>query len=152
VDALIAQRASAVGGRRQHKRYSRLMLWVVGAVFVGVVGIGFGLRMQLSTWLIVFVLPGLPALLDGVELSHSHGEQSARKLEVEKSIVDARDKELHSPNGLTVHKCRQIQDAVFRIRLEPVQIPEWYYNRHRSGTKEPCKRQQRRSLRGTEML
>jgi hypothetical protein len=136
VDALIAQRASAVWGRRQHKLYSRLVLWVLGIAFVGVVALGFGLSMQLSTWLIVFILPGLPALLDGVELSQSHGEQSARKREVETSIVDAWDKELHNPRSLTVHKCRQIQDAVFRIRLEPVQIPEWYYNRHRSGDEE----------------
>jgi hypothetical protein len=136
VDTLIAQRASAIWGRRQHKLYSRLVLWVLGIVFVVVVALGFGLRMQLSTWLIVFVLPGLPALLDGVELSLSHGEQSAHKREVETTIVDAWDKELQSPGGLTVHKCRQIQDVVFRIRLEPVQIPEWYYNRHRSGDEE----------------
>ena len=136
VDTLIAQRASAIWGRRQHKLYSRLVLWVLGIVFVVVVALGFGLRMQLSTWLIVFVLPGLPALLDGVELSLSHGEQSAHKREVETTIVDAWDKELQSPGSLTVNKCRQIQDVVFRIRLEPVQIPEWYYNRHRSGDEE----------------
>jgi hypothetical protein len=136
VDSLIAQRASAVWGRRQHKLYSRLVLWVLGLAFIAVVVMGFVLRMELSTWLIVFILPGLPALLDGVELSQGHTEQGARKREVETSIDDAWKKELHSPGSLTVQKCRQIQDAVFRIRLEPVQIPEWYYNRHRSGDEE----------------
>lgn len=136
VDALICQRASAVWGRRQHKLYSRFVLWVLGVAFIAVVTIGFVLRMQLSTWLIVFVLPGLPALLDGIELSQSHAEQSARKREVETSITDAWNQELASPGSLTSEQCRQIQDAVLRIRLEPVQIPEWYYNRHRSSDEE----------------
>jgi hypothetical protein len=136
VDALICQRSSAVWGRRQHKLYSRLVLWVLGLAIMVEVAVGFVLRMQISTWLIVFLLPGLPALLDGVELSHAHSEQSARKQDVEASITDAWNEELNKLGSFTVGQCRRIQDAVFRIRLEPVQIPEWYYKRHRDGDEE----------------
>lgn len=136
VDALICQRASAVWGRRQHKLYSRLVLWVLGIAVIGVVGVGLALEMKLSTWLIVFVLPGLPALLDGTELSRAHADRSARKQELEASIDAAWDKELKHPGSLVTLRCREIQDAVFHIRMVPVQVPEWYYRRHQSTDEE----------------
>jgi len=136
VDALICQRASVVWGRRQHQLYARLVLWALGVAILTVVILGLALGMSLSTWLIVFILPGLPALLDGVELSQAHSEQSKRKRAIETAIDEAWNKELLQRGTLTVHRCREIQDAVFRIRMEPVQIPEWYYNRHRDNDED----------------
>lgn len=131
VDVLVAQWSSAAYGRRQHHAYARFIIGGLVCGLVGVVGVGVLTGMSLTNWLITFLLPGLPALLDISELAQDHQRLSIRKQKVEARIQALWDSELASPGALTAADCRGVQDEAFRLRAAGRQIPDWFYWLHR---------------------
>lgn len=131
VNVLVAQWSSAAYGRRQHHAYARFIVagLVVGSI--GVIGVGVLTGMSLTDWLITFLLPGLPALLDISELAQDHHRLSTRKQKVEARIRELWESELASPGSLDAADCRAVQDETFRLRAGGRQIPDWFYWLHR---------------------
>ena len=131
VDVLVAQWSSAAYGRRQHHAYARFIIGGLVCGFIGVVGLGVLTGMSLTDWLITFLLPGLPALLDISELAQNHQRLSTKKQRIEARIQRFWDSELASPGALCAGDCRTVQDEAFRLRAAGRQIPEWFYWVHR---------------------
>lgn len=131
VSVLLAQWASAAYGRRQHVAYFRFLAGCTSIVVVAVTAVGILLEMSLADWLIIFMLPSLPALLDVSELADSHRRLAAAKDAIETRIDALWHAELSSIGTLTIDDCRSVQDDAFRLRLNGVQIPDWFYWLHR---------------------
>lgn len=134
VDVLIAQLSSVTWGRRQHHSYARFLTTAIAIAVFGIIGFGVVTGMSLTDWLITFLLPGLPALLDASELAKAHHEHSSSKLDLENRTREVWAAELAKPGTTTGDDCRQIQDDAFRLRTAGLQVPEWYYRLHRDRT------------------
>lgn len=134
VDVLVAQMSSVAWGRRQHAAYYQVV-WAI-ATLAGVAAIGVGLSMTLAEWLVTFLLPAMPALVDAADLGTAHRDIAARKQELEERVQALWEAELASPGALTVENCRAMQDEAFKLRSKGLQVPEWFYkfNRDRDET------------------
>lgn len=131
VDVLVAQIASVAWGRRQHRAYYRV-LSALTAVTV-IMAIILGASMTLAQWLITFLLPALPALVDAADLAVAHRDISGRKLKIERRLQVLWERELVSPGSLTPDDCRGVQDEAFKLRQQGLQIPQWFYWLTRKG-------------------
>lgn len=88
--------------------------------------------MLLADWLIVFLLPAMPALLDVVDIAVAHNEMSERKQAIEGLLGELWAKALKPNSAVTVGECRTAQDEVFKLRSLGLQIPQWFYRVNRS--------------------
>jgi hypothetical protein len=131
VDVLIAQLSSVTWGRRQHDAYSRFLIAMIAAAVLGIVGFAVVVGMSLTDWLITFLLPGMPALLDASELANAHRQSSSGKADLERRLSDLWATELATPGTTTGADCREVQDDAFVLRAAGLQIPEWYYRLYR---------------------
>lgn len=131
VDVLAAQWSSAAYGRRQHRDYFRLLATSTSVLALAVIGIGIVLGMSVVDWLITFLLPGMPALLDISELADGHRRIGDDKRAIECRIDGLWRSEPASPGTLTAEDCRHVQDDAFKLRSDSRQNPEWFYWLHR---------------------
>ncbi len=136
VDVLVAQWSSAVYGRRQHDAYFWFVAIGMSAVVAIAIVFGVALEMSLSDWLVTFLLPGLPALLDFGELAASHRRVAAAKEAIEAQITVLWRTEFAKPGTLTAEDCRRVQDEAFKLRAQDVQVPEWFYRVHRDRNED----------------
>jgi hypothetical protein len=130
-DALVAQWASAAYGRRQHGAYARFVVAGTVTIVAAAVVVGGATRMSLTDWLIVFLLPVLPALLDVTDPAQAHQRLAIDKRDIEARINSLWRNELDQPGLLTGDDCHEVQDGLFRLRIRGLQIPDWYYRLQR---------------------
>lgn len=128
---LLCQRANAVWARRQHKSFGSLMISLaIGWLLLGIL-VAVWAGASLSGYLVTIALPSLPAILDAIDMSRGHWLAADARLRLEDAIEarltdgDAGDTNL-----------REIQDQIFRLRLEAPLVPEWYYKLIRPGFEE----------------
>lgn len=131
VDVLVAQWSSAAYARRQHFAYFWFLAMSNVGVITGVIMFGAVASMTLTEWLITFLLPGLPAILDAGELTEAHRRLAEAKNSIERRIAALWRTELESPGTLSGDQCRSVQDEAFKLRVNGLQIPEWFYWLHR---------------------
>lgn len=131
VDVLVAQWASAAYGRRQHRDYFWFLTTGAGLILLAVIVVGIALEMSLVEWLVTFLLPGLPALVDIGELADGHRRISDQRKVLESQIGDLWRAELTHPGTLSMNDCRKVQDLLFKLRQDGRQVPEWFYWLHR---------------------
>lgn len=129
VDVLFCQMASIAWGRRQHATYSRWLGAGIAAFAAFAVVIGLLARLSLADWLVTFLLPSLPALLDASELAIAQKAQSKNKEDLEQQARALWG--TGALGSLTPAECREIQDEAFRLRSVGLQVPEFLYWRHR---------------------
>lgn len=127
LDTLLCQWSSMAYARAQHRGYARLILVVTivlggAALVVGLIG-----GMTLADWLVTFAMPALPALLDTAEISATHRSIATRRKTIEDQLDDLWQRELAAAGAIDITACRGIQDESFRIRLDGLRVPEWYY-------------------------
>ncbi|MCP4308655.1 MAG: hypothetical protein GY788_28035 [bacterium] len=150
MDVLFCQLASVTWGRRQHATYARWLVAFVG-ILVAVAGtIGLVRDLALSSWLVTFLFPSLPALLEASELAIAQRQQSERKEGLEQDIRALWDTEIAELGTLSDSDCRAIQDEAFRLRDSGLQVPEILY--WRSREKDEANMRQANDLRRVEYL
>lgn len=133
VDVIVAQLASVTWGRRQHRGYAHLVELATGTLAVAAIVIGIAADMLLADWLITFMLPAMPALLDVIDISLAHRQMSRQKADIEEQLTDLWNRALAGPDPVTVDDCRDVQDKAFKLRSVGLQIPQWYYRRARTS-------------------
>lgn len=132
VDAFIAQWSSVAYGRHQSRAYFRFIAGAIAIAVATTVGVGVIGGMTLIDWLIIFVLPSLPAALDASELADAHRRMADRKqADEDELLLRLWNSELSAPGTLTSADCRRVQDESFRLRSEGLQVPEWFFWRRR---------------------
>jgi MFS family permease len=131
VDVLVAQWSSAAYGRRQHASYFRFVTTAVATTVVGAIVFGIVIEMTLTDWLITFLLPALPALLDITELADAHRRLASDKEAIEARLLRFWNQELASKGTLSGQDCRSIQDDSFKLRAGGLQVPDWFFWLHR---------------------
>lgn len=131
VDVLVAQWSSAVYARRQHRTYAWFVGFSEGVIVIAAVLFGVSTEMLLTDWIITFLLPSLPALLDITELAMAHYRLAKAKEYIEERIDNLWGAELLRPGSLSADDCRVVQDEAFKLRADGVQVPDWFYWFHR---------------------
>lgn len=132
-DVLVAQISSVSYGRRHHTNYHRVLSGILAIVVVGAVALGGILGMSLTDWLIIFLLPSLPALLDASEVTLAHRRQADNKKSLEDQMLALWDSELDAPGTTTIGDCRRLQDEAYRLRVASAQVPELFHYLRRQG-------------------
>ena len=131
VDVLVTQWSSAAWGRRQHRSFFLFVVALEGFVVGSAVLLGIAVQLSLGEWLVVFLLPGLPALLDTSELADGHRQLAASKNGTEARIRELWEYELEQPASLSIADCRGVQNLSFRSRSSGLMVPQWFYWLHR---------------------
>jgi hypothetical protein len=122
LSVLVCQRSNANWARRQHQAYGSVLFWAVVAWFVVGVAVATAHEASLGEYLTTVLLPSLPALLDGVEMSEAHKRAAARR----ELLEDRTDALLKRHQG-GLQELREIQDQLFDLRREAPLVPEWFY-------------------------
>jgi hypothetical protein len=131
VDVLIAQWSSVPYGRHLSWAYSQFLAGAVAIGFATAVVIGVAAGSSLTEWLITWAMPTLPALLDAAEVGDAHRRLAQKKELVEDELIQPLwDKALGGADP-TEDDCRRLQDELLQVRLNGVQVPEWFYRRRR---------------------
>lgn len=119
---LLCQRANAVWGRRQHSKYAWALLSAAALwVLIGV-GIAAAHGSNLAEYLVVILLPSLPALLDAAEMAQNHLDAASRREILEDHLENLLRDGIDSATDL-----REIQDQIFNLRRNAPLVPEWFY-------------------------
>lgn len=131
-NVMLCQWSSAAYGRRQHRAYANFLIAAITVLAIGVVVYGVITDMALTDWLLTFIFPALPALLDLSELAGDHLRLAASKARLEdEQLAPLWADELARPGSITAEDCRAIQDVSFRYRSLAVQVPDWFFWRRR---------------------
>lgn len=131
VDVLIAQWSSVPYGRHMSWAYFQFL---AGALVVGVIvafGIGVATGASLTDWLITWAMPTLPALLETAEVADAHRRLAHKKEQVETELIQPTWEKALAGADPTENDCRRLQDQLLQVRLNGVQVPEWFYGRCR---------------------
>jgi hypothetical protein len=125
---LICQRANTVWARRQHGIYATVV-WIAALVWL-IVGVVAALSdsASLADYLIIILLPSLPAFLDSVELARDHRDASIRR-----EVLEIHLDTLLRSGASTAKDLREVQDELFRLRAGGPLVPEWFYKVIRGG-------------------
>jgi hypothetical protein len=122
ISVLICQRSNAVWASRQHRLYS----YVITGVTIGWGTLGIVVALlhgaPLSEYLTTILLPSLPGLLDATEMSSRHFSVAVQREEVNEAI-----EELLEGDSTQDAEIREIQDRLFSLRRDGVQVPEFFY-------------------------
>jgi hypothetical protein len=132
-DVLVAQISSVAYGRRHHTNYHRVLSGILVLVVVSAVTLGGLLGMSLIAWLITFLLPSLPALLDAAEVTLAHRRQADNKKSLEDQMLALWDSELEAPGSIAMDDCRGLQDEAYKLRVASAQVPELFHYLRRRG-------------------
>lgn len=127
VNVLVAQMSSVAWGRRQHASYHRVVLAVASLVLTIAIVVLAVSSVTLTDWIVTFLLPAMPALLDAVDLGVAHRDIGAKKRQIEERVQTLWETELASPGTLTEDDCRSVQDEAFQLRSQGLQVPQWFY-------------------------
>jgi SMODS-associating 4TM effector domain len=119
---LTCQRSNAVWARRQHHAYARAVAlaaagwWVVGVI------VAVTASATLSEYLVIVLLPSLPAFLDAYEISRRHSAAA-----MSRRLVEDQADNLLADGTATEQSLRELQDQVFNLRRVAPPVPEWFY-------------------------
>ena len=127
LDVLLCQRASAVWGRRGHNAYALVLLATAAVVLVAGIIIALCAHLLLVDYLIRLFLPSIPVLLDMIDLGRQHLHTSKLKGQIESSSDALWRHAAASGFRMSVSKCRDLQDATFRLRMTAPRVANWFY-------------------------
>lgn len=122
MSSLQCQRANVVWARRQHFRYAWFLIAVAVIWFVIGLAVSTGNETSLADYLVVILLPSLPAFLDAVEMARSHFDSSAQRKELEVVI----DQLIEDADG-TQASLRDVQDQIFGLRSTDPLVPNLFH-------------------------
>lgn len=131
VDVLIAQWSSVPYGRQMSWAYFQFLAGAIAVALVGAVAFGVAAGMSLTDWLIAWAMPTLPALLDALEVAEAHRRLAQTKGQVETELIQPVWQNALGGDDPTEVDCRRLQDELLQVRLNGVQVPEWFYWRRR---------------------
>ncbi len=126
-NVLIAQWSSVPYGRHMSWAYFQFLAGAVAIGFATAVVIGVAAGSSLTEWLIIWAMPTLPALLDAAEVGDAHRRLAQKKEKVEDELIRPLWDKALGGTGPTDGDCRRLQDELLHVRLNGVQVPEWFY-------------------------
>jgi hypothetical protein len=137
-DVLIAQEQNLAWDARLRRNYSN---WILGvAVLWALLGVLAGVAIADATVvdiLLSFFIPSLSAFQLAHEIWSGQRRVAAERERLTKMVnTELRHARVGPINGPEWQRLREatrdIQDGVFRTRLDASRVPEWFYRRHRS--------------------
>ena len=95
------------------------------------IGIGLIIDIDLREFLLVFIVPGLPAFIAGIDLTVSNWKTSSIRNQLGQMWGRLWKRALANP-GINESELRQLQDAIYVCRTRTVQVPNWMQKRKRA--------------------
>jgi SMODS-associating 4TM effector domain len=85
------------------------------------------------TWSEFFLayLPLVAALRTGVTVGWSHRQHAQEQERLKRRLESAWQANLQGGQALTLETCRDLQDAIYRLRTIAPPVPDWWQGRHR---------------------
>ncbi len=134
LNALVCQRSNLAWDIGQRRRWRRVLLGLAAGWIVLGLALGLALSWGLVVLMLAWVAPSLSAVLAAIDESQAHADVAAGK----ESLLDLVDSRLRhetvrqeemeeSRERSLVDFCRDVQDVIFRLRCEPVRVPEFFY-------------------------
>ena len=131
---LLCQRMSMIWSRRDHRAFGTTILITGIAWFLLGLSIALARDLSLAGYLIKIFLPSSPALLDCIELAHSHWRHATRREDAEQDIQDIWDAHCGDPAGIDPAACRNVQDTAFLLRRHGPCVPGFFYKLRQPAT------------------
>jgi hypothetical protein len=131
-DVLISQRQNLVWDSRLRKAFATVLVFAWIVWFVVEVVIGVAIDISLSNFLLVFVVPGLPAFIAGIELTLSNWRTAQIRDQLVSMWNRVWRRALVDPTAVNQSELRQIQDAIYVCRTRTTQVPNWLQKLKRS--------------------
>lgn len=123
VSVLACQRANAVWAQRQHRHFGTILLTIAILWFVAGLVFALAYGTSLSTYLVVLLLPSLPAYLDAEDLARQHRTAASNRGRLQLQID-----RLVARHQARPRQIREIQDQLFSLRRTAPQVPQWFYS------------------------
>jgi hypothetical protein len=138
-DALIAHEQNLGWDSRLRRRYGYVIAGAAGAWTVAGIALGVGVPgTTVQQILLSFFIPSLSAY----GLAHDAWLAQIRVAEQRERLAETVTTELQRGSSGPVEEgewhrlraiCRDVQDGIFRTRLESTRVPEWFYKLFRPG-------------------
>ena len=128
LDILLCQRANLVWDWRLHVHYGKLMCTGVVIFYISITWLSIITQQMAVEYVFGLLLPSLPIILQGIEITTTHFKTADKKKSMEVKISHLWDIALQNLSFVTKEKCRQIQDFIYRLRSEGPLVPDWWYN------------------------
>ncbi|MGE3074430.1 MAG: S-4TM family putative pore-forming effector [Dehalococcoidia bacterium] len=132
-DVLLCQRQNLVWDSRLRRNFALYITIALGLWLTLEIGIwAFVIDVSLADFLLVFVIPGLPAVIAGLDLALSNLRTANIRDRLYRNWNALWQRALRAPESVDEMDLRQLQDAIYVCRTRSVQVPDWLQAKRKS--------------------